>query len=91
MGHLPFSWFLTFILLFFSNFILASKYPLITHKVFLDMEIGEEKIGRIELGLYGEIVPKTVSPFISTFDACRWRTSELWLQVARLFDTTYKS
>ena len=77
MGLVPFSLFLSLVLLFFSNFTYASKSPLITDKVFLDMQIGKEKIGRIELGLYGEIVPKTVSRFIATFNTCRWKTSGL--------------
>jgi hypothetical protein len=80
MGHVP-TLFLRIVLLFVSSFVLASESPRITHKVFLDMEIGKEKIGRIELGLYGEIVPKTVHPFRSTVDSCRSRTSELWRQV----------
>jgi peptidyl-prolyl cis-trans isomerase B (cyclophilin B) len=46
--------------LFFSNFVLCAKGPLITHKVFFDVEIGGEAIGRIEMGLYGKTVPKTV-------------------------------
>jgi peptidyl-prolyl cis-trans isomerase B (cyclophilin B) len=62
MGHVPTSLLFQIVLVFLSNFVLASEGPRITHKVFLDMAIGEEEIGRIELGLYGEIVPKTVPP-----------------------------
>jgi hypothetical protein len=32
----------------------------ITHRVYFDMRIGDEDIGRIEFGLYGQIVPRTV-------------------------------
>ena len=35
----------------------------ITHKVWFDLEIGGESIGRINLGLFGEIVPLTVENF----------------------------
>jgi hypothetical protein len=33
----------------------------ITHRVYFDMRIGDEDIGRIEFGLYGQIVPRTVN------------------------------
>ena len=35
----------------------------ITHKVWFDIEIGGESIGRINLGLFGEVVPLTVENF----------------------------
>lgn len=35
----------------------------ITHKVFFDITIGEKEAGRIEMGLFGEIVPKTAENF----------------------------
>jgi hypothetical protein len=35
----------------------------ITEKVFFDMELDGEPIGRIEMGLYGSTVPKTVENF----------------------------
>jgi peptidyl-prolyl cis-trans isomerase B (cyclophilin B) len=49
-------------LLFFINVVRATKGPLITNKVFFDIKIGDEEIGRIEIGLYGKTVPKTVIP-----------------------------
>lgn len=35
----------------------------ITHRVFLDVEVDGKLLGRIELGLYGKLVPKTVENF----------------------------
>ncbi|XP_024990049.1 peptidyl-prolyl cis-trans isomerase CYP21-1-like [Cynara cardunculus var. scolymus] len=37
----------------------------ITHRVFLDVDIDKQRLGRIVLGLYGEVVPKTVENFRS--------------------------
>ncbi|KAA0045725.1 peptidyl-prolyl cis-trans isomerase CYP21-1 [Cucumis melo var. makuwa] len=34
--------------------------PEITHRVFLDVDIEEQRLGRIVIGLYGQVVPKTV-------------------------------
>jgi peptidyl-prolyl cis-trans isomerase B (cyclophilin B) len=53
---------LLLLLFILINVVLASKGPLITKKVFFDIKIGDEEIGRIELGLYGKTVPKTVLP-----------------------------
>eukprot|EP00922_Rhytidocystis_sp_ex-Travisia-forbesii_P007920 GHVS01011696.1.p1 GENE.GHVS01011696.1~~GHVS01011696.1.p1 ORF type:complete len:186 (+),score=36.24 GHVS01011696.1:199-756(+) len=40
----------------------------ITHKVFFDIEIDGEEAGRLEMGLFGDVVPKTVNNFV---ELCR--------------------
>lgn len=47
----------------FSHAVEAAKGPKITHKVYFNMEHGDEPIGRIVIGLYGKTVPKTAENF----------------------------
>lgn len=39
------------------------EIEIITHKVFFDVEIGGRPAGRIVMGLFGDVVPKTVENF----------------------------
>ena len=43
--------------LYFAQTSEASKGPKITHKVYFDVQHGDEDIGRIVIGLYGKTVP----------------------------------
>ena len=49
--------------LMFAQPVAATKGPKITHKVYFDIEHGDEPIGRIVMGLYGKTVPKTAENF----------------------------
>jgi len=59
----------TFVVLFgvlaalFSQTVDASKGPKITHKVYFDIQQGDENLGRVVMGLYGKTVPETTENF----------------------------
>ena len=44
--------------MYMANSAEAVKGPKITHKVYFDMQQGDQELGRIVLGLYGKTVPK---------------------------------
>ena len=52
---------LTATFLFMGQTAEAAKGPKITHKVYFDIQHGDESLGRIVLGLYGKTVPKVRS------------------------------
>ncbi|ORX81284.1 cyclophilin B precursor [Anaeromyces robustus] len=46
-----------------ATIVSATSNPKVTNKVFFDIKQGDKDLGRIVLGLYGEVVPKTVENF----------------------------
>lgn len=48
---------------------LCCKELWVTHKAYLDISIDKEAIGTIEIGLFGEVVPKTVKNFVELCNA----------------------
>lgn len=48
----------TFSFLYFAQGSEAAVGPKITHKVYFDIQHGDENLGRIVMGLYGKTTPK---------------------------------
>ncbi|ODQ55229.1 peptidyl-prolyl cis-trans isomerase 6 [Saitoella complicata NRRL Y-17804] len=63
MAHLNIISLLTLVVLALAALAQATKGPLITNKVYFDIEHGGRPLGRVEMGLYGKTVPKTVDNF----------------------------
>jgi peptidyl-prolyl cis-trans isomerase B (cyclophilin B) len=51
------------VVLVLVTFVSASD-PVVTDKVFFDITIGGQPAGRIVIGLFGEVVPKTTKNFV---------------------------
>merc|ERR1711955_59415 len=59
-----------FVIISSCNSKVEAQGPVVTKKVFFDMSIGGENVGRIEIGLFGDVVPKTVSSIESSLTSC---------------------
>lgn len=48
-----------------QTFFVFRVLPVVTHRAYFDIQMDEEKVGRIVLGLFGEICPKAVENFVA--------------------------
>lgn len=53
-----------FVCSLFCGYALAAAEPQVTKTVFFDMTIGGKSVGTIKIGLFGDVVPKTVQNFL---------------------------
>ena len=47
-----------------SNFLQVGEQLKVTNVVFFDVKIDGKEVGRIEIGVFGDIVPKTAKNFV---------------------------
>jgi peptidyl-prolyl cis-trans isomerase B (cyclophilin B) len=67
MNIIAFATLAVYVLMLLSGAVESSdgkKGPKVTDKVWFDIKIGEEAVGRIEIGVFGKTVPKTAKNFI---------------------------
>ncbi|CAI2349628.1 unnamed protein product [Caenorhabditis sp. 36 PRJEB53466] len=57
-------WLLSSLLLAVTLLSASARGPRVTDKVYFDVEVGGKPIGRIVIGVFGEIVPKTAKNFV---------------------------
>ena len=52
------------VMIYSFSFTQVSETEVITHKATFDITIDGEKLGRVVIGLFGKVVPKTVQNFV---------------------------
>ena len=63
-SRLTFGFLLVTVAAFFcAQSVEAAKGPRISHKVYFDIQHGDEQLGRVVMGLYGKTVPETTENF----------------------------